>query len=216
MVITSETGGLASPFFMLLLVTCVFAALIMPGPRAVLLTATIGAGHALSAWLLPRGILRDGIEGASNVIDRVVYDDDPPWPTEPDGNGPSLELVNPALDNALYSSWRPSLSTNGTQLLLSVPADVSHDVWTPANQAPRLMQAIADTDFELEVKFESVPTQRYQLQGLLVEADPGNYMRFDFHSNGSQTRIFAARIANGSPSAIVNTTVSGSGDGLMC
>lgn len=61
--LASETGGLASPFFMLLLVTCVFAALIMSGLGSMLLTATIGAMHAAAAWLLPDGILREGIEG---------------------------------------------------------------------------------------------------------------------------------------------------------
>jgi len=61
--LTTETGGLASPFFMLLLVTVVFAGLTMRGTTTVLLTAFIGAMHATCAWLLPHGILRDGIEG---------------------------------------------------------------------------------------------------------------------------------------------------------
>jgi hypothetical protein len=40
------------------------------------------------------------------LIDTVNYDDKEPWPTEPDGNGPSLELTDPALDNALPGSWK--------------------------------------------------------------------------------------------------------------
>jgi hypothetical protein len=44
--------------------------------------------------------------------DYVAYDDVPPWPTEPDGNGPTLELKNPNLDNALPSSWAASLPPN--------------------------------------------------------------------------------------------------------
>lgn len=39
------------------------------------------------------------------LIDTVLYDDTDPWPTEPDGNGPTLELLDPALDNALGESW---------------------------------------------------------------------------------------------------------------
>ena len=35
-----------------------------------------------------------------------------PWPTEPDGNGPTLELRNPNLDNALASSWAASVAPN--------------------------------------------------------------------------------------------------------
>lgn len=47
------------------------------------------------------------------LIDQVEYDDVSPWPTEPDGNGPTLELKNPNLDNSLASSWGVS-SGNGT------------------------------------------------------------------------------------------------------
>ena len=53
----------------------------------------------------------------STVVDRIVYSDGPPWPTgpeSPDGNGPTLELVNPGLDNAEGRAWRASLAANGT------------------------------------------------------------------------------------------------------
>ena len=40
-----------------------------------------------------------------SLIDTVHYDDIPPWPEEPDGNGPTLELINPSLDNALAANW---------------------------------------------------------------------------------------------------------------
>jgi len=50
-------------------------------------------------------------DAANNLVDTVTYDDTSPWPTEPDGNGPSLELVDPGLDNDSYASWLAS--TNG-------------------------------------------------------------------------------------------------------
>lgn len=67
-VLASETGGLASPFFMLLLVTCVFGGLLMSGLGAMLLTAIIGALHAGAAWLLPNGVLREGVQGIEDAI----------------------------------------------------------------------------------------------------------------------------------------------------
>ena len=67
-ILTAETGGLASPFFMLLLTTVVFCALTMSGLAAVLLTALIGAMHASCGWLLPNGILRDGVSGMQQAI----------------------------------------------------------------------------------------------------------------------------------------------------
>ena len=42
------------------------------------------------------------------LVDFVEYDDVDPWPTEPDGNGPTLELINAHLDNALAESWAAS------------------------------------------------------------------------------------------------------------
>ncbi len=49
-----------------------------------------------------------------SLFDEVLYDDAAPWPTEPDGNGPSLELNQPHLDNALGVNWSASLGTGGT------------------------------------------------------------------------------------------------------
>ena len=48
-------------------------------------------------------------DDSGHVVDSLVYDDDAPWPTEPDGNGPTLELLNPTFDNALAQSWVASL-----------------------------------------------------------------------------------------------------------
>ncbi len=47
------------------------------------------------------------------VIDFVDYDDNSPWPTAADGDGPTLQLIDPALDNALASSWQALLATPG-------------------------------------------------------------------------------------------------------
>ncbi len=39
------------------------------------------------------------------LIDSVPYDDESPWPVEPDGNGPTLELIRHDMDNSLPESW---------------------------------------------------------------------------------------------------------------
>lgn len=49
------------------------------------------------------------------LVDTVHYDDVAPWPTRPDGQGATLELISPVLDNALAESWKASgITTNGT------------------------------------------------------------------------------------------------------
>ncbi|MCP4549789.1 MAG: T9SS type A sorting domain-containing protein [bacterium] len=45
-------------------------------------------------------------EGAP--YDVVEYDDSAPWPTEPDGLGATLELIDPESDNSLPTSWAAS------------------------------------------------------------------------------------------------------------
>ncbi len=42
------------------------------------------------------------------LVDYVLYDDNAPWPTAPDGNGPTLELMSPNIDNNHYSNWTAS------------------------------------------------------------------------------------------------------------
>ena len=61
------------------------------------------------------------------------------------------------------------------------------------------MQPAADEDFEIEVKFESEPTQAIQSQGLLVEQDATNFIRFDVYSDGSSLNVFGAAFTDGSP-----------------
>ena len=50
---------------------------------------------------------------SNRLIDRVEYDDAFPWPVEPDGNGPTLELIHPDSLNQFATSWSFS-EGNGT------------------------------------------------------------------------------------------------------
>ncbi|MEJ2544007.1 MAG: CotH kinase family protein [Calditrichaceae bacterium] len=44
-------------------------------------------------------------DDAGQIIDSLTYDDTAPWPTAPDGNGPTLELMNPSSDNSKGENW---------------------------------------------------------------------------------------------------------------
>ncbi len=55
------------------------------------------------------------IWNADNILNDIVdYSDSSPWPTEPDGDGPSLSLISPDLDNSLAESWKASNQEGGT------------------------------------------------------------------------------------------------------
>ncbi len=48
------------------------------------------------------------------TVDIVTYGTGSPWPDEPDGDGPSLELMTTNLDNSLASNWQASYGGYGT------------------------------------------------------------------------------------------------------
>ncbi|NIR38024.1 MAG: lamin tail domain-containing protein, partial [Actinobacteria bacterium] len=73
-------------------------------------------------------VLRDrlGVE-----VDRVDYGDSAPWPSTPDGGGPSLELIDAALDNNDPSNWAASLTAGGSP-------GASNSVSIPGGPPPEL------------------------------------------------------------------------------
>jgi len=64
-------------------------------------------------------------DASGNVIDQVAYDDDgaavPPWPTTPDGGGPSLSLLAPGNDNSVATTWAASAADGGTPGAVNFP-----------------------------------------------------------------------------------------------
>ena len=99
------------------------------------------------------------------------------------------------------------------QLELSVTGEGVHDLWTNRD-APILVQSVPDEDFEVELKFDSIPDLKIQMQGLAVRQDANNLLRFDFHTNGNRLYAFAGKIVGGSPSSQARHTLSPTGDSL--
>ena len=93
-------------------------------------------------------------------------------------------------------------------LELFVPARTSHNPWRSSNNSVRAMQPATDEDFELEVKFASQPSQSYQMQGILVEEDADNWIRFDTYHDGSNLKLFAATTLNGNSQVKLNQVIT--------
>ena len=78
-------------------------------------TAQAFTTYSITASLQYGGNLSNGGEtvtltdDSSVVVDTLTYSDSSPWPSSPDGSGPSLELKDPNLDNSLPSSWSASI-----------------------------------------------------------------------------------------------------------
>lgn len=87
-----------------------------------------------------------------------------------------------------------TLTWTGTNAEISVPSTSEHDLWTGSdNKAPRMLQPAPDTDFQVEIKFESVPSATYQLQGIIVQEDNDTFIRFGTYY-GSGPKLFVAVI----------------------
>jgi hypothetical protein len=93
--------------------------------------------------------------------------------------------------------------TANARLSLSVPAGVSHDLFTGKNTAPRILQPASDADFTLDVKFDSPVSEAYQVQGVLVQQSATVLLRFDFSSDGTATKAYAGSTSDGFATAPV-------------
>ena len=90
------------------------------------------------------------IDAVSNEIDRVAYEPLAPWPTEPDGFGPSLSLIHPRWDNALPASWRASAAPGGTPGGAELAAHDTPVWWLAQWGATGSFDAAATADWDLD------------------------------------------------------------------
>ena len=117
-------------------------------------------------------------------------------------------LVDPKLDVVFTLTGQGTVDAWAN---LAVPAGVEHQVYTSGIEAPHLLQAANDEDFEVEVKFETPVTTAYQEQGVLIKQDDDTYMRFEFFSNGSNTTLYASGYTSTTSDNYVSTSIGSNG-----
>jgi LmbE family N-acetylglucosaminyl deacetylase len=125
----------------------------------------------------------------------------------------SDEFNSFALDPSLWTFVNPvgdaTLTMTGSHAQISVPAGTRHDLWGSTDEVPRLMQAAPNTDFEVEVKWDSAVSSGYQLQGLLVAQDAATKLRIETLHDGDGPKLFVAALAGGSGSVLHYGSVAG-------
>ncbi|QDT63860.1 Ig-like domain-containing protein [Calycomorphotria hydatis] len=104
-----------------------------------------------------------------------------------------------------------SIRMTGSAAEISVVAGQSHDLWTGRLWSPRILRNVENTDIEVEARFTSLPSTKYQLQGLVAQQDSGNLVRFDIYHDGSTARLFAATFQNGSAHKVASTPLAVNG-----
>jgi hypothetical protein len=118
-----------------------------------------------------------------------------------------------ALNTSLWTLENPvgngAESVDGSELLLSVPAGSNHDpIFGNTDNSVRVVQAISNADFKVEVQFNSIPTLQYQFEGILVEQDAGNYLRLQLGSTGSALVVSADKVVSGTATGIFSSNLS--------
>ena len=162
--------------------------------------------------IVTMGTPSDSIPGAILEHTLTLLDDDTPGAfTSDDFNQCGLPglwtLVDPQGDATLEVR---GVGTDDAQVVLSVPSGV-HDAFNTIT-APYIKQSAADTDFEVEVKFDSAVVGSIQDQGILVLQDDLNWLRFDVYSTGSTANIFAASTVAGTSTIRINGGIGTSAD----
>jgi len=181
----------------------------------VTLTPRPAAGYLFAGWSggysgsdNPATIVMDG----SKTITASFIEANPDSPVSDDFNACALNtglwsFINPVGDG--------NYEMTGTQLKLNVPAGISHNIWLGGNRSIRIMQPTQNIDFEIVTKFESSVNQRYQMQGMLVEQDAANFLRFEVHHDGTNVRVYAAKFVEGNPTAVITTVTLSSTPGYL-
>lgn len=117
------------------------------------------------------------------------------------------------LDASIWTYYNPlgdaTIMMTGEQVSISVPPGTGHDIWKSGINAPRIMQDIQNEDFEIEVKFDSVPTVKTQMHGILVQQDSGNFLRFNYQSNGNNNTAVIVDGKNGNAQSVFSEVLTG-------
>lgn len=103
-------------------------------------------GQSADFSFAPSGLSSSGetvtlLDGSGATVDSVTYAAAAPWPSTPNGTGPSLELVDPFLDNGIGTNWGASTGDNGTpnaqnSVYGAPPPTLTGVAATPARPAP--------------------------------------------------------------------------------
>ncbi len=119
-------------------------------------------------------------------------------PVADDFNGSSL-------NTGLWTVRAPvggSAAVSNGHLVINVPGGSNHDGFTPALDAVQVVQQVSNANFDVNVKIDSTlaASGQYSGDGILVEGDAHNYIRFGVGANGSSVGLSANTIIGGTES----------------
>jgi hypothetical protein len=114
-----------------------------------------------------------------------------------DFSGTTLDTGPWTFVNPLGDAWAGIV---GNELHISIPDDPNvHDFWVGTDTVPRLVQAVSDTDVEVEVGYLSTFDSQngFQSRGLLFQQANGDGIRIEMLRTNSMNRLYVASIIGG-------------------
>ncbi|MGH2595048.1 MAG: lamin tail domain-containing protein [Actinomycetota bacterium] len=162
------------------------------------------------------------------IIDTVTYGEVDPWPTTPDGLGPSLEVIDPSLNNDDSLDWAASTaaaghtagaanSVAGTGLGPRISGVAATPLQPAPNQAVTVMATITDmtgttlryrTDFGAEQSKPMTPAGGNTFTATIPGAAAGHLIRFRIEATNA---IRTSRFPRSDDTAIYLGVVVASG-----
>ena len=93
---------------------------------------------------------------------------------------------------------------------MSVPAGPDHELYGNTTDVVRALQTVDNNDFQVDARFDSQPSARYQMQGVLVQSDANDWLRLELLGNNGNVYLYGAKTTNGSTSTLVYTQIPAS------
>jgi hypothetical protein len=111
--------------------------------------------------------------------------------------GPLWEVMTPA---------GGTVSLANAHLTINVPGGSNHDTLLPSNQSVRVVQPIGNQAFDVSIKIDSpiTATDVGTSQGLMVIADPKDFITFGLVTNGTNISLTANKVTGGVAGTVFN------------
>lgn len=154
---------------------------------SVVLTATPAPGWVFGGW---SGALSGQANPESLVINAdatvtATFLEVLPVAAADDFNACALDprwtVVDPFSDGGTAATI--NAYSDSARVAISVPGVVEHEIWNGVIGATHILQDAQNTDFVLEVRFDSLPPAGYGQQGLLVKQDQNQWVRSEVYRN---------------------------------
>ena len=143
-----------------------------------------------------------GSSNSATTADATFTTDACGGPVSDDFHGP---ILNPMWH--FYAQCCGFEKMTGTDASLIVPSVTSHNIFAQ-NQGVGLLQTIADVDFTVETKFDSIVTQGDQEEGIFVQQDAQNFIWFGVYNDGTTPRLYAVVTIGGTPSGAYDNPIT--------